>query len=113
MNECWRRPSENLRGKDLAAFTIASFMRAQHCSSPAALDCRVMSEADLVYLNRPRAIKYWLENEWLCRRTGGLALTPDGIVKVERRLSGSAGAQSVSESRVIYWFHYIIKPVSL
>jgi len=100
------RPKKELTGKQLSAFTLASFMAAQSVGEPDKIRADLEMSADLLrFLIRNRAISYWSsqENGWL--KTGStkqqLALTGKGIRKVHDRLTGQAGAQSVTRSAVL------------
>ncbi|MFJ2325141.1 hypothetical protein [Pseudomonas sp. NPDC087690] len=97
------RPSAELQGKALSAHTVATFMATQGVFKLTELTSgKAMRRDVLEFLLRKRAIEYWSENLWLvpAKNTTELRLTDAGLDKLEDRLQGRAGAQSVTSSQV-------------
>lgn len=85
------RKDIELRGKALSANTIASFLAAQGIRSVADLDTgRPMSPELLLFLNRDRAVGYWLDQGWLSSDGSALYLTATGLDEVQSREAGEA-----------------------
>ncbi|MOA20459.1 hypothetical protein D3C78_1409040 [compost metagenome] len=80
------REDRQLRGKALAANTLASFLVAQGRRSLADLSTVwIMDESLLLFLNRQTAIDYWLKDGRLLRRGGGLVLSDKGLNEILER----------------------------
>jgi len=97
------RPQAELLGKALSAHTIAAFIAAQGVHQLEQLtSVRTMRRDLLEFLLRKRAIDYWMGNHWLLagRKTTELLLTDSGLRKLEDRVKGRAGAQSVTSIQV-------------
>jgi hypothetical protein len=89
------RKNRELTGKELSANTIASFLVAQSLDTVPDLSAgREMSGSLLLFLNRERAIGYWIRNGWLCRSEANLSLTEAGIDEVQSREAGVAMGSS-------------------
>lgn len=105
MSQTIFRPQENLTGKDLYAFTLASFLVAQNRSAVEELDGSPMDRRVLESLTRSRTIQYWKEQGWLelgdDQRTA--CLTASGVEKSRARVQGQAKAQSVTPAQVEQW----------
>jgi hypothetical protein len=97
------RPTAELTGKELSAHTIASLVIAQGVSHSALLMADASMRRDLLmFFLRKRAIDYWTSNGWLQAGSSSseLRLTDAGLRKVQDRLNGKAGAQSVTSHQV-------------
>lgn len=97
------RPQAELLGKALSAHTIAAFIAAQGVYQLEKLTSGKAMRRDLLeFLLRKRAIEYWMRNHWLLagRKTTELLLTDSGLRKLEDRVTGRAGAQSVTSIQV-------------
>lgn len=80
-----------LTGKELSANTIASMLVAQQVSGVPDLNAEMPMSRDLIlFLNRERAIKYWLENGWIRSTGDSLFLTNDGLEEIELREANEA-----------------------
>jgi len=86
----YRKDSE-LKGKKLSSNTLASFLVAQGVSSIADLTVEhSMPTVLMTFLNRKRAIGYWIENGWLTSENSFLYLTESGLDEVQSREAGVA-----------------------
>lgn len=96
------RPQAELLGKALSAHTIAAFIAAQGVYQLEKLTSGKAMRRDLLeFLLRKRAIDYWTGNHWLlAEKTTELLLTDSGLRKLEDRVTGRAGAQSVTSIQV-------------
>ena len=110
MTNALYRPTENLTGKNLNAFTIAAFLVVQGKQHVALLDASDMDQSLLQGLTRPTTIRYWKQNGWLepGGEAGTLRLTALGIEKVFDRVQGRAKGQSVKPQSVEQWRHDIL-----
>jgi hypothetical protein len=85
------REDRQLRGKELAANTLASFLVAQGCASLLDLsETWVMNHDLLAFINRSRAIENWVSLGRLSFRGGGLVLTRTGLDVILNREAGEA-----------------------
>jgi hypothetical protein len=95
------RADRQLRGKELSANTLASFLVAQGCRSlPDLSTTWVMDEDVLAFLNRSTAIDYWRRNGWLLPRGGGRVLTDKGLDSILDREAGEARTASGKRNAV-------------
>ena len=89
------RENQQLRGKALAANTVASFLVAQGKSSlPDLSETWVMNAELLTFLNRPRALDHWCDLGRLLPRGGGYVLTRHGLDTVLNREANEARGAS-------------------
>lgn len=85
------RKDRELKGKELSANTIASFLVAQSVGSVPDLGVeKAMPTAMLLFLNRERAVGYWLQQGWLRQDGKSLYLTNEGLNEIQSRESGDA-----------------------
>jgi hypothetical protein len=85
------RIDQELRGKELSANTIASFLIAQETKSAADLCAKKdMSRVLLEFLNRERAMRFWADNRWLQLEGAVCRLTDAGLDEVLSREAGVA-----------------------
>ena len=85
------RKNTELTGKALSANTLASFLVAQGIHSVENLDTTCPMPHDLLqFLNRERAIGYWMTQGWLRSDGSSLYLTESGLNEVELREAGEA-----------------------
>ena len=95
------RADRQLRGKELSANTLASFLVAQgRRSLPDLSTTWVMDEALLEFLNRSTAIDYWRRQGWLLPRGGGRVLTDKGLDVILDREAGEARAKNGKRNAV-------------
>ena len=95
------RAGRQLRGKELSANTLASFLVAQgRRSLPDLSTTWVMDEVLLEFLNRSTAIDYWRRQGWLLPRGGGRVLTDKGLDVILDREAGEARAKNGKRNAV-------------
>ena len=95
------RPNRELRGKELSANTLASFLYAQGANSAQDLSPNVEMRLDvLLFLNNLKMIRYWKDNGWLIQTEDAALLTEAGIEKAVKRVTGQDGSYSVEEIQV-------------
>ncbi len=95
------RPHRQLRGKELSANTLASFLYAQGINSVDELAPNVDMRLDvLLFLNNSKMIRYWTDNGWLIQTGVTAQLTAAGIEKSIKRITGQDGSYSVEEIQV-------------
>ena len=110
------RENRQLRGKALAANTLASFLVAQgRVSLPDLSETWVMNPDVLVFLNRQRALDYWCDLGRLLPRGGGYVLTHAGLDVILNReanealaSTGRRNAYNVSPEEVRLARHFIL-----
>lgn len=77
------RTPTDLKGKQLSAHTITSFMVMQGVQDGEAISAgKPMPRDALLFLNRSTAINYWVKNGWLLREGDTLTLLDVGAMKV-------------------------------
>jgi hypothetical protein len=95
------RADRQLRGKELSANTLASFLVAQgRRSLPDLSTTWVMDEDLLEFLNRSTAIGYWQRQGWLLPRGGGRVLTEKGLDVILDREAGEARTKTGNKNAV-------------
>lgn len=102
------RENRQLRGTELAANTLASFLVAQgQVSLPALSETRVMNRDLLLFVNRKPAMDYWCDQGRMQACGGGYVLTAEGLDVIlnreaneARTSSGKRNAFNVSPGRV-------------
>jgi endonuclease/exonuclease/phosphatase family metal-dependent hydrolase len=104
------RIDATLRGKCLSANTLASFVVLQGLTGPEELTAtRGMNAAAWLHLNRRTALDYWLNHNWLVTRGEQLFLTEAGLTKIQNRLTGRDGANSVTHHQVAEAMNVILR----
>ena len=89
------RKDRELRGKELSANTIASFLVAQSVRIVPDLEAgEAMSSEMLLFLNRDRAMGYWIQQGWLRQDADSFCLTDEGLNEIELRESDTARGSS-------------------
>ncbi len=95
------RADRQLRGKELLANTLASFLAAQgRRSLPELSTTWIMDAALLESLNHSTAINDWRRQGWLLPRTGGRVLTDQGLDVILSREANEAGAKTGKRNAV-------------
>jgi 5-methylcytosine-specific restriction protein A len=103
-----------LDGKRLYAQTLASFMASQRIDDPFKLNATAEMPVRVVdFLLREIAVKYWRKNYWLRPDpfNENYRLTQNGEEKILERLTGAAGAQSVSVKEVLAEYRIVVGQV--
>jgi hypothetical protein len=94
------RPARELKGKELTAHTVASFMVLQGALTPNQVQPEALMKADaLKFLIRDSAISHWTsrKNGWLEKSGDSYFLTETGFRKTLDRANGNAGGQSFDQ----------------